>query len=235
MSDQLLLAQIPTITPVSRQALVSGLRPADFASTLFDNGAEPNRWVAFWSQQDLPRTASAYLRLRLGREGEPSEIGDPRLQALCLVDDSIDEMVHSAVLGTADFLGSLRLWLDRRDGGQLLEAVIVDLLDRGYTVYLTSDHGHTEARGIGQPSGGLVVQTGSKRARLYTDRRIAQAAQAAYPGTEVRGMDGLLPPDVWALMPGARGAFAPVREVVVTHGGITLDEACVPLVTIKQG
>ena len=36
-----LLAQIPTVTAVSRQALVSGRRPAEFAKTISSNAGEP--------------------------------------------------------------------------------------------------------------------------------------------------------------------------------------------------
>jgi hypothetical protein len=42
-----------------------------------------------------------------------------------------------------------------------------------------------------------------------------------------------LPDDVWVLMPQGRRAFAAFEEVVVTHGGPTLDEVVVPLVTIR--
>ena len=56
--EQLLLAQIPTITEVSRQALVSGLRPADLP-TLLNNQREPALWSALWAQQGFAADASA--------------------------------------------------------------------------------------------------------------------------------------------------------------------------------
>ena len=37
-----------------------------------------------------------------------------------------------------------------------------------------------------------------------------------------------------ALMPSGRDAFAPGGEVVVTHGGISIDEAIVPLIQISK-
>jgi hypothetical protein len=54
--EHLLLAQVPTITAVSRQALVSGLRPADLTA-LDTNRAEPGQWAAFWSREGLPADA----------------------------------------------------------------------------------------------------------------------------------------------------------------------------------
>lgn len=230
MSEQLLLAQIPTITAISRQALVSGLRPADFDATLSHNRAEKNHWQTFWEQAGLSRAACAYLRFSTEQPGPPPEIHSSRLQALCLIVNAIDQMVHQAGLGQVDMQASLKLWLDRHS--QALEAVIETLRQRDFAVYLTSDHGHVEATGVGYPSEGLLVETRSKRARLYRDRRVAEAIQQGYEGL-IWGQDGLLPDGVWALMPTERTAFASNNQTVVTHGGVSLDEIVVPLVHFR--
>lgn len=228
--EHLLLAQVPTITAVSRQALVSGLRPADFAATLNTNKAEPGQWSGFWAREDLPAEACAFAHLNLDRAGPPPVLDSARVQALCLVDSSIDDMLHGASLGAADVQASLRLWLEQQ--APRLEAVIAGLLDLGFTVYLTSDHGHVEARGIGQPSEGLTVDTRSKRARLYSDWHAATNVQQGFSQTVLWSKDGLLPNNAWVLMPQGRNAFDTFNETVVTHGGLTLDEVVVPLVTI---
>jgi hypothetical protein len=230
--EHLLLAQIPTITAISRQALVSGQRSADFAATLAHNRAEPGSWAAFWqAQEGLATVACPYARLALDRDRPPPPaVSSVRTRALCLIDHSIDGMMHGASQGSADLQASLRLWLDR--GSRRLEEVIATLLGGDFTVYLVSDHGHTQARGMGQPSEGLTVQTRSKRARVYTDRHAAENVRERFPKTLWWSQDGLLPDDVWTLMPQGRGAFATLNETVVTHGGPTLDEVVVPLVTI---
>jgi len=110
--------------------------------------------------------------------------------------------------------------------------VIAGLLDHGFTIYLASDHGHVEARGIGQPSEGLTVDTRSKRARLYSDWHAATNVQQGFSQTVLWSKDGLLPNNAWVLMPQGRNAFDTFNETVVTHGGLTLDEVVVPLVTI---
>jgi hypothetical protein len=230
IQEWLLLAQIPTITAVSRQALVSGWRPADFAATLDHNHQEPKQWAAFWQGHDAP--ASAYERLRLDEGDRPAALSSARVQALCLINNDIDEMLHGASLGAAAVQAALRLWLQSRLPA--LEAAIIDLLGRGYVVYLASDHGHTEAVGMGQPAEGLAVQTRSKRARLYRDRRLAQRVQQAFPGTMLWASQGLLPADAWILLPPGRQAFAPQGTVVVSHGGPTIDEVVVPLVRIEE-
>ena len=230
--EHLLLAQIPTITAVSRQALVSGLRPADFAATLGTTRAESKHWATFWARENLPAEACPHAHLALDRNDPPSEVDSACTRALCLIDNKIDDMVHETTLGTKDFQASLHVWLGGY--GKKVEAVIADLLARGFTVYLTSDHGHVEARGLGQPSEGLTVDTRGKRARIYSDWRAAANVQRNFSRTTQWNQDGLLPDDVWVLMSEERGAFTIFNETVVTHGGPTLDEVVVPLVTISR-
>jgi hypothetical protein len=231
--EQLLLAQIPTITAISRQALVSGRRPADFADTLYHNRAEARQWAGFWARQGLLAPACAYARLALDREEAPVEMHDPRIQALCLIDHSIDELLHGESLGAVGLQASLRVWLEGYS--RRLEALIDCLLRDGFVVSLCSDHGHVEARGMGQPSEGLTVESRSQRARLYSDPYAAQRVQQAFSETLLWANDGLLPDDVRVLMPLGRQAFTTYNDTVITHGGPTLEEVVVPLVTITQG
>jgi len=230
--EYLLLAQVPTITAVSRQALVSGLRPADLAATLGTTRAESKHWAAFWAREGLPADACPHVHLALERDEPPPEVDSARTRALCLIVNKIDDMVHDATLGTTDFQASLHVWLEGY--GRKVEAVIAGLLARGFTVYLASDHGHVEARGFGQPSEGLTVDTRGRRARIYSDRHAAANVQQGFSQTLTWSEDGLLPDDLWVLMPRGRNAFATFNEIVVTHGGATLDEVVVPLVTITQ-
>ena len=228
--EHLLLAQVPTITTISRQALVSGLRPADLTA-LDTNRAEPGQWAAFWAGEGLPAEACPHAHLALDRDDPPPGVDSARTRALCLIDNKIDDMIHDATLGAPDFQASLRVWLE--EYGKRIEKVIAGLLARGITVYLTSDHGHVEARGFGRPSEGLTVDTRGKRARIYSDRRAATNVQEGFSQTILWSQDGLLPDDVWVLMPEGRNAFDTFNDIVVTHGGPTLDEMVVPLVTIN--
>ena len=230
--EQLLLAQIPTHTAISRQALVSGLRPADFAPTLHDNEAEARLWTAFWARQEMPEDACAYVHLALPREAPPPLWDSPWLHVLALVYSRIDEIAHDATLGATDVQASLQLWLQQES--PQLEALLVHLLKNGFTAYVTSDHGHVEARGLGRPSEGLLAQTRGQRARVYDDRLVAESVRQAFAPSILWANDGLLPQGIWALMLAERHAFVTYNETVVTHGGATLEEVVVPLVTITR-
>jgi len=235
LAENLLLAQVPTITSISRQALVSGLRPADFAASIQTNSDESRQWETFWTRSGLPAEACAYVSADFRREPVPSELSDPRLRMLCLVERTVDEIVHGSVLGNADLIATIKVWLDEKKDPLHLESVISNLLGRGFDVFITSDHGHMEAIGVGQPNEGILAQTRGRRVRIYSDRNIARQTQDTFEPSLLWENDGLLPNDLYAIFPGERGAFVPKNQPILTHGGISLDEVIVPLIEITHG
>jgi len=234
--EKFVLAQIPTITAISRLALVSGQRPVVSTS----NAAkltEKKAWSAFWMRKEVSVNAIAYLPLNLEKEDPLPEITNPRLEALCLIERQLDDIMHGSTLGAMDHQETVNLWLssnDPRTNSSKLENVINVLLDERFTVFLASDHGHCEAVGFGTLSEGVVAYSRGQRARLYTDRRAAEKAHMSYNDTVVWTEDGLLPNDVYAIMPSGRQAFAEFSTIIITHGGTTLDEVIVPLIEITK-
>jgi hypothetical protein len=231
LREQLLLAEAPTLTAVSRQALVSGSRPMHFAASLDTNRFEQRQWAASWARQDpaLPEPACHYARLRTS--ASVTSLGS-RVRAACFVESSIDEIVHGATLGAADVQASLSLWLSSES--HALEREIARLLEQGCRVYVTSDHGHVEAVGMGTLSEGVIAETRGKRARVYRSSALAERAESRFPDTIIWADDGILPNDVYVVIPHGRKAFAPAGDCVVTHGGTTIDELVVPFMTIER-
>ncbi|KPL75312.1 hypothetical protein ADN00_13070 [Ornatilinea apprima] len=233
----LVLSQIPTITSISRYALISGLRPSDFANDIDHRVSEARAWELFWSREGIAEKACKLLPLYYDRQiDQLPELQDPRVNFWCLIDDTTDKLAHHATLGTADQQSSLKLWLDpiHHPNSLPLEAQLDAYLEQGYTLFIASDHGHVEAAGVGQPSEGLVAQTRGKRVRIYKDRLAALHVQNAFSDTILWDNDGLLPDQMAALMPEGRDAFAPNGEVVVTHGGVSIDEVIVPFIQITK-
>lgn len=237
--EQLVLAQLPSITAISRQALISGRRPADFADTVLHNRQEAQLWASFWERVGLPTAACAYevLPTRQSRT-LPQSITSRRTRAICLVCPDLDQLIHDEAQGTPGFLSALGVWLGgdsaRRQRSSWIEEGIEQLLAHGFSVFLTSDHGHTEARGIGQPKERATVETRSKRALVYRTATLAATVQQNYSETILWSDDGLLPDNVHAVLTEGRVAFAPTDTKVVSHGGMTIDELAVPLVAIAK-
>lgn len=236
--ERLLLAQIPSVTSVSRQALLSGKPPRHFAATLATTQHEPAGWQRFWQDQGLAPSAIAYTHspARVDRPFPPA-LADHRTRALALVLSDVDDRVHAAAQGLAQLHHDLDLWLSPTAGPQgsvWLEQLVDQLLAQNYLVALTSDHGHTEAVGVGQPNQGVLVTSRAKRARLYQSQAFAAAAHQAFPESHLWYDDGVLPPSWWAVLPAARQAFATPGALVVSHGGLTLEELVVPLVLLRS-
>lgn len=234
--ENLLLAQIPTITAVSRHALISGLRPSDFYIPNATKLTETKAWHAFWIHENLPANSISLLALNLEKIDPTPEITNPRLQALCLIERQLDEIMHGSMLGNAGHQSSIELWLSgiQSPNSKKLELVINNLLEQQFTVFIISDHGHSEAFGIGTPAEGLMAQSRGRRARLYTDHRAAEYIQSTYGNTILWEEDGLLPRDLVAVLPTGRQAFTEHGEIIVTHGGITIDEMVVPFVEVRN-
>jgi len=232
-----LLAQVPTVTAISRYALISGLRPLDFANDLEHPPSEGRAWELFWSRTGTAQTACKLDSLSYDRGvDQQPDLLDERVHFWCLIDDTPDRLAHHASLGAADQQASLKLWLDpdHPQNSTPLEEMIESFLERGFSVFIASDHGHVEATGFGQPFEGLLAQTRGKRARIYLDRLAALRVQDSFAQTILWEIDGLLPANLAVLMPEGKAAFAPSGEVVVTHGGISLEEVVVPFVQISK-
>lgn len=229
--ELLVMAQVPTITSVSRQALVSGQRPAELGD-LTTNAHEPQLWRSFWLSRGLDESRVALESLSLDRLPPPEAVTSSRVAALCLIDHSVDELSHGASLGAAQAIVSLSRWL--QDYAPRLEAVIETLLQSGYAIYLTSDHGHVEAIGMGRPNEGILAETRGQRVRMYGDAAQAANAHAAFADTVIWHEDGLFPEGSCVLLADGRKAFATFGDRVVTHGGLTIEEVLVPLVYIRK-
>ena len=232
--EKLLLAQLPTITAISRQALISGLRPMEFADSLEDNRQEPKLWIAFWERQGVAKSDIIYDRLpkNIGNT-LPSWVDKPRLQIICMIKNNLDDMIHNALHGSKGFFSDLELWLE--SDSHDLENVLEELLNRGFSIFVTSDHGHVEATGFGKITDeGLTVETRAKRARVYNNSNFASQNKEKRTPSFLWHGDNLLPEDIWALMPEKYHAYVSEGELVVAHGGASLEEVVVPFVRITK-
>ena len=54
IEETYILAQVPSITAVSRQALIGGMRPNELTRELIERPREEQAWEAFWQRQALP-------------------------------------------------------------------------------------------------------------------------------------------------------------------------------------
>jgi len=132
-------------------------------------------------------------------------------------------------LGTAGMHNQVRQW-----AGQPFMANLIDLLlDNGFCVFLSSDHGNIESAGCGRPAEGSVADLRGERVRIYSDPLLRGQIKSRFPDALEWPPIGL-PEDYLPLLAPGRSAFVRESERLVGHGGISLEELVVPLVQIER-
>lgn len=222
-------AWAPTLTSVSRQAIFSGLKPREFGDTIDSTASEPAHWSRFWQDQGLTPKEIVYQKglKRIDQLDEiESEITDST-KVVGLVIDTVDEIVHGAVLGKRGIAAQIESWCDSGFVDRLFEF----LLSKKFDVYLTADHGNVEAVGQGRPKQGVAAEMRGERVRTYRNEGVAEESKAACPGSYRLPATGL-PSGYMALYAGGRSAFTLKGEQSVVHGGLSIEELLVPFIKI---
>lgn len=229
--ENAVFAWIPTITSVSRQAAFAGKPPIYFPASIHTTDKEPGLWTQFWVDQGLTQHEVAHAR-GLG-DGDLDEVSElltrPRLRVVGLVIDKVDRIMHGMELGAAGMHNQVKQWARQ---GFMLDLFGL-LHDSGFQVYLASDHGNIEAKGVGRPAEGAVADMRGERVRVYSDPRLRAQIKERFPESLEWPPVGL-PDDYLALVAPNRAAFVQAGEHLVGHGGISVEELLVPLVQIDR-
>jgi hypothetical protein len=224
-------AWVPTLTSVSRQAIFSGNTPLTFSQTIHTTSAEEKLWKSFWENQGVLKQYVAYQK-GLGNENYDRNtikaLSRSSTKVYGAVIDVIDQFTHHAVLGEKSVSSNLTLWLETN----YLVCFLSDLMDAGYSVYLTSDHGNTNANGIGRISEGVLVDQKGERVRIYSDTTLYE--DAASKLSVIKWPSIGLPENYNVLLAEYGQAFVPKNQSIVTHGGISIEEVIVPFVKVQK-
>ncbi len=229
--EQAVFAWIPSITSVSRQATFAGKAPIFFPNSIQTTDKEPALWAQFWADQGLMPNEVVYIKgLGDGNLETVSEaLSHPRTRVAGLVVDKVDKIMHGMEMGTAGMHNQVCQWAKQPYLNTLLDL----LLDRGFRVYLTSDHGNVESSGCGRPAEGAVADLRGERVRVYPDAALRSKVKEHFPSALEWGPVGL-PEDYLALLAPARQAFVQEKQRTVSHGGISVEELIVPLIQIER-
>jgi len=229
--EQAVFAWIPSLTSVSRQATFAGKAPIFFPNSIQTTDREPALWAQFWADQGFAPNEVVYIKgLGNGNLETVSEsLSHPKARVAGLVVDKVDKIMHGMEVGTAGMHNQVRQWAKQPCLNTLLDL----LLDRGFRVYLTSDHGNLEAEGCGCPSEGAVADLRGERVRIYPDAVLRSKVKERFPAALEWGTVGL-PEDYLALLAPARHAFIQEKRRTVSHGGVSVEELIVPLIQIDR-
>lgn len=229
--EHAVFAWIPSITAVSRQAAFAGKAPVFFPNSIHTTEREPMLWTQFWADQGLAPNEIVYAKgLGDGSLESISEaLSHPKARVAGLVIDKVDRIMHGMELGSAGMHNQVRQWAQH----SYLSGLLTLLLDLGFRVYVTSDHGNLEAEGCGQPAEGAVADLRGERVRVFPDAALRDRVKARFPGALEWDSIGL-PNDYLPLIAPSREAFVQERQHIVSHGGIAVEELIVPFVQIER-
>lgn len=229
--EQAVFAWVPSITSISRQATFAGRVPIFFPNSVHNNDKEAALWTQFWVDQGLAPGQIVYAKgLGDGSFDSISEmLSRPKVRVAGLVIDKVDKIMHGMELGTAGMHNQVRQWAQQ----PYLTMLIDLLLDRGFRIYLTSDHGNIEAEGCGRPTEGAVADLRGERVRIYPDEVLRSKVKGLFP-TALEWQPIGLPDAYLPLIASGRQAFVHEGDRIVSHGGITIEEIIVPLVQIER-
>ncbi len=220
-------AWVPTITSVSRQALLSGTMPKNFSETITSTSAEEQAWSSFWQRR---RHLDDQVELIKAADTKSKEVmsaaQNPDLKRLAVVFNAIDDIIHVTVkaktLRWIDIHRNLVMTWTR----EVLFPALEGLLNNGWVVFITSDHGaHKVTRSLEAHREGVKTESEGRRMRIYTDRRFVTETMTEGSLWEA---SGTLPENYYVLLapPGAGYGL----DHGWTHGSISWDELLVPFV-----
>ena len=237
ISEASTFAWLPTITPISRQAIFAARPPAFFASSIGTTAKEGALWRAYWSEAaKLPDHEIGYAGLHLRNLADGDARRDPVFSSqlgrrvLGVVVEDVDHELHGERLGEGVFHAGIRTWAKEGHLARLLGV----LLEEGYHVFLTSDHGFVEAELVGVSQVGATADPHGRFERFFDQSMLEHAVGKSKLDGRLAWTNYGLPPDYLVVFAPLFGVFKPKGERLLTHGGATIEEVVVPWVEITN-
>ncbi|WP_207652642.1 PglZ domain-containing protein [Anaerovirgula multivorans] len=213
-------AMVPTITSISRQCLLSGLLPIEHEKP-FSLANEKKQFTSKAEEALSAHESVAFFR------GFDFDIGYKDF-FICTIINEIDDLVHSQLQGLSGHFDGI----ERMAKTKKLDTLIKRLINQGFEVFVTSDHGNKEALGIGKPKGtGVEVETKSQRMMILKDYASKESLKEMYHLREYPGY--YLPKEYNYLICEDEEALAYQGDTIMSHGGISVEEVIVPFIRVK--
>jgi hypothetical protein len=187
---------------------------------------------AFWGEHGIQAQEISYAKV-VGDAADITKVDDealrPQVRVTGIVVAKVDRIMHGEQLGMKGMHEHVKLWAR----GGFLTKLLDLLIDKGFNVCLTADHGNIEVAGVGSPAEGALAGYRGERVRVFESQALRRRVSVKYPKALEWPSVGL-PDSYLPLLAAGRSAFIPNGEVRVSHGGLALEELIVPLVYVTQ-
>ncbi len=211
-------AVLPTITILSRRAIFEGKLPSRFSSEVHSPRLERTLWTERYKGQ-----GECFHNAEVKGFFDSLAKGTRRI---CVTDTSWDKRGHSINPLSDSISTAATVWAEKTP----LIRMIQEALLSEYRVILTADHGQIECRGQGRPDVGTLAEERSKRVMIFNDESLC--ARTAEKWTDNFRPMGL-PQSMFLLFASDFNSFDFTGADSVSHGGLSLEEALVPVAVIS--
>ena len=210
-------AWIPTITAWSRQAIFRG----DLPRLDETNASEEKNFIKFWKNLEYPEHQIGYKKFGVNNHVDISDLDSYSI--LGLVVNDLDDLMHGVLMGYEQLYLSTNQWIEK----EVLLFVIKNLKKAGFKIYITTDHGNIEARGIRnlKLSEKFGALSRSRRHIRFSNETLRNDFLKNNPSLPV-GMKDL------SVYLKDKTAFVTEKESLITHGGSHFWEVIIPFIEI---
>ncbi len=219
-NEEVIYSWLPSITQLSRQAIFRG----DMPKTDYRQGPvnEEKLWKEYWKAKGCNEFEIIYQHEKV----DLSNLGS--VSKLAIVFKDLDEKMHSSTDYT-DLLMLTKNWLER---SKILQ-VVEKLLQKGFTVFLTSDHGNVQAKGWRGLNGREKLGTNKSGSR--SERHIEYTEQWLFDEFMANN------PELFNAVLNEEHTICfktdlsfSNKDTLVTHGGAHLLEVLIPFIEIRD-
>ncbi|MEZ7937503.1 MAG: PglZ domain-containing protein [Paludibacteraceae bacterium] len=214
LSYDCIYSWLPSVTELSRQAIFRGAKPVDTYPQNPQN--EKRLWDEFWKKKNLPSYQRFYQHSGIIElESAVATVG--------YVADDLDEMMHSAK-NYKYLYDSTKRWVEE---DTLIENIHY-LINKGFTVYITTDHGNIETKPYKR------IASSDKIGANISLRHVVlpSAAEKSLFEQQHEGHFMQIDNQSRTYFPVDREAFT--SEPCVTHGGTHWLEVLIPFITVNK-
>jgi hypothetical protein len=232
LDENALFSWVPTLTAVSRQAIFSGKSPYEYGDYIYTTSREEAHWSLFWENNGLPKKSVVYRKnidAVLDLDIIEKTIIPHKTIVAGFVLNKIDNIMHGMQLGMAGLHNQIKLYGENA----YLYSLITKLLNYGFDIYITADHGNTECEGKGLPKEASTAKSRGERVRVYQSEELMKSIAKRFPWSSPWKPMGL-PDGYYPLVARGESAFLSENTQAVSHGGISIKETIVPFIKIVR-
>jgi len=220
-------AMLPSDTSFSRTALFSGLLPAQIDELNIKNKTEEKLFKENLKRNFNISDSDVYFLRCSSPLSIPENYSFEDFKAVGIIFSFIDEFVHAKNMNKSYIISVLEKYLEQNH----LEQLIQSLLNKGFYVYFSSDHGNIFAEGNGTRPPKDLFKSKSRRYLKSNHENIV--AEYSTDESLLIQFKEIIGEDYFLLL-ADNSMFNNNGTSGLTHGGISVEEVIVPFIEVKN-